>query len=212
MAFLNTTFPALKLKHGITKEIYNPVSITGNGTREVRRKQNKVERFVWNIPSRALFDADKLAIVKFLNTVDQGLKSFLFQDPDYPEFNNAKLGFRSGTTWYFNLPLDSSTAGNHPVLNASGFFGGLSFTKNGTPIGGVTYGVDGTTGLPYVTVPTSINTDTIRVTGPVYLTARFEGNLSYSITAMEKSPLGGTCNVIPSVVTLNDFKLVEVFE
>lgn len=210
MAFVNSIFPVLKLKHGITKEIVDPVMITGNGTREIRRKQNKWERFVWSIPARQLLEADKQAITKFLRLTDMGLKSFLFQDPTYPEFNAAPLTNRSTNTWYLTLPYDATTAGTHPVFNP--VIGGLVFKKNGVTVTATYTGIDGTTGLPYVTITGSVPADTVTVTGPTYSTVRFAGPLAYTITAMAKSPLGGTCNVVPTVVQLADFQLIEVFE
>jgi len=210
MAFTNIIFPTLKLKHGVIKEIVDPVMITGNGAREVRRKQNKWERFVWTIPARYLLEADKTAITKFLRQTDMGLKSFLFQDPTYPEFNATPLTSRSTNTWYLTLPWDTTTAGTHPVFNP--VMSGLVFKKNGVTVTATYTGIDGTNGLPYVTITGSVPADVITVTGPTYSTVRFAGPLRFSIAAMQKSPLGGTCNVVPTVVQLEDFQLIEVFE
>lgn len=209
MAFQNVIFPTLKLKHGAYKEISDPVSITGNGTRELRRKQNRWERFIWTIPSRHLIEADKLAIHKFLRGVNMGLDSFLFQDPTCPELLNAPLKNRSTNTWYLNIPYDSTTPGTHPIMNPR--MSGLVFKKNGVTVTATYSGVD-TAGFPYVTITGSVPTDTITVTGSLYMTVRFNGTLGYTITAMEKSSLGGTCQVVPTVVQLADFQLVEVFE
>jgi hypothetical protein len=210
MAFLNSKFPTLKLKHGVTKEIVDPVSVTGNGAREVRRKQNRWERFVWTIPARNLPNADKDAIYKFLRSTDMGLKSFLYQDPTFPEFNATPLPFRSSGTAYLNLPLDATTAGTHPVFNP--VMGELVFRKNGNVVTATYNGVD-SNGYPYVTITGGLLvTDVLTVTGPIYMTVRFNSTLRYSISAMSPSPLGGTCNVVPSVVELSDFQLIEVFE
>lgn len=210
MAFQSVIFPTLKLKHGITREVVDPVMITGNGAREVRRKQNRWERFVWTIPARNLVQSDIDAIYKFLNGVGKGLDSFLFQDPHYPEFNNAKLANKATTGWYLNLPYDSTTAGTHPVMNP--ILGGLSIKKNGiahavTP----TFAIDGD-GFPIITIPSTSPSDVITISGAVYMTVRFEGTLTTTIAAMQKSTLGGTCNVVPSVSNIQDFRLVEVWE
>ena len=210
MAFQNVIFPDLKMKHGAQKEVVMPISITGNGTREVRRKQNRFERFVWSIPARTLLEADKQAVYKFLNQVNFGLDSFLYKDPTMPELNGAIMTSRSGDTWYLNLPFDSTTAGTHPIMNP--VMGGFTFKKNGIAVTGVTFGGLDTNGLPHITVPTSISTDTITVTGPVYMTARFDSTFSYTITAMAPSPLGATCAPATTMVEMGDIKIVEVFE
>lgn len=208
MAFQNVIFPALKLKHGAYKEISDPVSITGNGTRELRRKQNRWERFIWSIPARHMIEADKVAIYKFLRGVNMGLDSFLFQDPTCPELNLAPLKNRSTNTWYLNIPYDSTTAGTHPIMNP--VMGGLKFRKNGNTVT-ATFAVD-SAGFPYVTITGTVPTDVITVTGPLYMTVRFAGPLGYTIAAMEKSPLPGVCNVVPTVIQLADFQIIEVFE
>lgn len=209
MAFQNIIFPDLKLKHGIHKEIVMPVSITGNGNREVRRKQNRYERFVWSIPARTLLEADKQAIYKFLNQVNYGLDSFLYRDPTYPELNGAIMSYRSGTTWYLNIPFDSTTAGTHPIINP--VMAGLTFKKNAVAVTGVTFAV-GTDGRPYIDVPASVSTDVITVTGPLYMTARFDSTFNFTIAAMIPSPLNASCAPNPSMVELGDFNIVEVFE
>ena len=83
--------------------------------------------------------------------------------------------------------------------------------SNGSNASATFGGVD-SFGFPYVTIIGSTPTDTITVTGPVYMTARFAGPLGFTITAMGKSPLGGTCNVVPTVIQLADFQIIEVFE
>ena len=210
MAFQNVIFPDLKMKHGTSKEIVMPVSVTGNGTRELRRKQNRFERFVWTIPARTLLEADKQAIYKFLNGVNYGLDSFLFRDPTMPELNGAIMTSRSGTTWFLNLPFDSTTAGTHPIMNP--VMGGLTFKQNGVAVTGVTYGGLDSNGYPYITVPGSVITDVITVTGPVYMTARFDSTFNFSISAMAPSPLGASCAPATTMIELGDIKIVEVFE
>lgn len=209
MAFQNVTFPEIKLKHGISREIVVPVSVTGNGNRELRRKMYRHERFIYTIPARTLLEADKQAIYKFFNQVNYGLDSFMFKDPTI-EFNDSKLSFRSGTTWWLNLPFDSTTAGTHPVYNPK--LADLWFKKNTVAVTGVTLSYDTTTGLPYVTVPGSVNTDTITVSGPVYITVRFNGTFTHTTVAMAPSTNGGTCNPVPVMVELGDISLIEVFE
>lgn len=210
MAFSGLTFPTLKLKHGITKEMVDPISITGNGAREVRRKQNKTDRGVWSFPARAMSENDKQALVKFLQQTKMGLDSFYFQDPTYPEFNNAIMPNRSSATFWCKLPYDATTAGIHPIIRP--VIAGLTFKKDGVPVVGVTWSTDSSNGQAYFNVPGANAGSIITVTGPCYFVARFAGTVSYTIAAMERSSLGGDCNVVPTAVQMNDFQIVEVFE
>ena len=208
MAFSAVKFPNLRLKHGNIKEIIDPIAVTGNGTREVRRKINRWDRYTWTIPSRQLLEADKLEVIKFFRQVQSGLTSFLYQDPDFPEFNGHKLGNRSGSTWYLNIPYDLTTPGTHPIMNPQ--MGELTFKLNGVTTAS-TFAIDAN-GYPYVNVPGSSAGSTITVFGNVYLTARFDGSISTTITSMEKSTLNSNCIVKPSVSLMSDIKLIEVFE
>lgn len=209
MAFLAVKFPTLRLKHGNVKEIIDPITVTGNGVREVRRRQNRWDRYSYNIPSRNLYQADKEALVKFYRQVQGGLTSFLYQDPDFPEFNGHTLQNRSTNTWYLNIPYDISTPGSHPILNPQ--LTELVFKLNNVPIG-VTFTIDPSTGFPYVTIPGSNPSSNITVFGPIYITVRFDSSITTTIVAMEKSTLGGSCNVIPTYQSIADIKLIEVFE
>lgn len=209
MAFQAVKFPNLKLKHGNVKEIIDPITVTGNGAREVRRKQNRWDRYSWTIPSRQLTDTDKLALLKFFRQVQSGLDSFLYQDPDFPEFNGHKLQSRSGSTWYLNVPYDLTTPGTHPILNPQ--MGELTFKRNGVTAV-TTYGGLDSNGFPYVTVTGSSASDTITVFGNVYMTARFDSTITTSITAMQKSTINNNCIVTPLVSAISDIKLIEVFE
>lgn len=208
MAFQAIKFPNLKLKHGNIKETIDPITITGNGTREVRRKQNRWDRYSWTIPSRQLIESDKLALIKFFRQVESGLTSFLYQDPDFPEFNGHTLQNRSGSTWYLNVPYDLITPGTHPIFHPQ--LGELTFKVNGTNAS-TTFAID-SNGFPYVTIAGSSSGSTITVYGNVYMTARFDSSITTTITAMEKSTLNNSCIVKPTVSSISDIKLIEVFE
>ena len=208
MSFVAVKFPSLKLKHGNSTSYVNPITVTGNGAREVRRKQYRWDRRIVNIPSRQLLETDIENLTKFYHTVEGGLKSFLYQDPTFPEFNGHPLSNRSGSTWYLNVPFNSTTPGTHPILNPQ--MGELTFKVNGSTVS-ATFGID-TDGFPYVTLPGSSVGSSITVFGPIYLTMRFEGDISNTITAMQKSTLGGTCNVVPYAQSISDITLIEVFE
>lgn len=219
MAFVNTTFPELKLKHGLQKSVVDPVSITGNGTREIRRRQNKWERFVWDIPARNLLEADKQAVLAFLRSVNMGQDSFLYRDPTIPTLTDVKLPRYTGgvNTRQLVIPygvpdslslLDDRL--KHPLYRAS--ITGLTFKKNGTPITGTYVSGFDLTGFRTVSFSGVVGTDTITVSGTPLFVVRFNGTLGWNIQAMSL-PAGGACgDVTPSVVELNDFQLVEVYE
>lgn len=207
MAFSGLTFPQLKLKHGISKQIIDPISVTGNGAREVRRKQNKTDRGVWTFPARNISEADKQALVKFLQQTRMGADSFYFQDPTMPVLVDAKMSSRSTNTFYYNVPFDATTAGNHPIIRPVNV--GLTVKLNGVTTTNYSFAT-GTDGLPYIQVTGATVSDTVTVSGPVYLIGRFSGTVQYSITAMTK--IDNNCTVAPTVVELADFQVVEVFE
>lgn len=207
MAFSNLTFPQLKLKHGISKQIIDPITITGNGAREVRRKQNKTDRGVWSFPARNIYEADKLTLVKFLQQTRMGADSFYFQDPTMPVLQDAVMASRSTNTFYYNVPFDAATPGNHPIIRPVN--AGLTVKLNGTATTSYSFGA-GTDGLPYIQVTGATPSDTVTVSGAYYLVCRFAGTVQYTITAMQK--LDNNCTVTPTVVELGDFQIIEVFE
>lgn len=211
MAYQAVVFPELKLKHGITKEAVDPVSITGNGAREIRRRLNRFDRYVWTIPGRSLLEADKDAVYKFLRGVSMGKDSFLYRDPFIPTLTDAILptvAGAAGTVRAMCLPFDPSTAGTHPIYNPQ--FGGLTFKRNGSPVTPAQLGV--TNGLFLINVTGAISGDSITVSGTPHMTVRFDGTFSERIVAMQLPNVGACGDVYPTVVELGDFRLVEVFE
>lgn len=202
MAFQNIIMPKLKLIHGVQKSVVDPVSVIGNGTRETRRKQNRYERFVWRFPSRSVLQESKQELHQFFRGVSASLDSFLFQDPDFPEFYNTTLTHKTGSTWYLELP------GGHPVFNP--VMGSLTFKVNGVTKA-ATFAIDAD-GRPTVTVTDSTNITGVTVSGPVYLTIRLNSTLSWTISAMDKSPSGADCTPTPLIVDMADIELIEVFE
>ena len=238
MSFQYLTFPELRLKHGTEKAINDPVSITSNGNREIRRKMNKIERYSWTIPSRNLHQEDVEEVVQFYNTVHGSVDSFLFKDPTMPELIEHRLTpvYASGVAT-FGL----YHSGMHPVMNLSDqAFSPVWDISTSTDIiikrNGVVqvwqddYGVQmnidpsaapGYSQYPRTTFFGSTNStvwgmnDVITYTGPIYHTVRFDGVLSYKISAMKKSTQStsiGDNKVVPTVSALGDIKLVEVFE
>lgn len=202
MAFQNVIMPKLKLVHGTSKQIVDPVVVIGNGVRETRRKQNRYERFVWNFPARSILNETKTELYGFFRGVNMALDSFLFQDPDFPEFTSTPLiNQKSGDSWYFETPT------GHPIFNPD--MTNLVFRVGGV-VKTATFAIDAA-GRPVVTVADS-SLGGVTVTGPCYLAVRLGSPIAWSITAMEASPSGAQCTPTPTIVDLSDITLVEVFE
>lgn len=236
MTFQYQKFPTLRLKHGVEKTVNDPVSITSNGNREIRRRINAVERYSWNIPSRNLTQADMETMVNFFSTVRSSTDSFLYRDPTMPQVENLQLiPFTQGGIVYFAM----YHSGYHPILNLTNaglnpywniMQTGVVFRKNGVildPGSAFTLKMNcdpvldlGSTSFqhPRTTIlkassGTWLDTDVITYSGPLYKTVRFDSMVSYRISAMEKSSLiTGTCEVVPTVSEMADIKLMEVFE
>jgi len=202
MAFQNVVMPKIKLVHGVTKQIIDPVTVIGNGNRETRRKQSRYERFVWKFPSRSILKESKVELYEFFKSTNSSLDSFLMTDPDFPEFYETPLVHKTGSVWYLELP------GGHPVFNP--VMGGLSFYKNGV-LAAATFAVDAD-GRPTVTITGTSGVDNVHVNGPVHLTVRLNSALGWSISAMDKSPSGATCTPTPTIVDMADIEIIEVFE
>lgn len=239
MSFQYKIFPELRLKHGVEKTINDPVSITSNGNREIRRKINKTARYSWNIPSRNLMQDEIEAIVKFADEV--GTDSFLYKDPTLPELIDQPLtpmDTGPGTGYWFGL----YHSGLHPVLNLGSYGTGvfeswevgsmlspdIVIKINGVPIDFSigTYGtkMNFTPSLFGSTLPRTFvvnksfqpyfnGSEVVTYSGPLYHAVRFDSMISYRISAMKKSTLlDGPCDVVPVVSELADIKLMEVFE
>lgn len=178
---------------------------------------------MWTIPSRNLVETDKWNLYQFLSSVNYGLDSFLYQDPDYPFFDKVQLYPRSGSTYYLRLPANATDKrnsplnwtpyGNHPVwnINNPNLFTVQQRTGATTEATRTITAVGKDSGGSYLTV-SGVSGNELYLSGPCYMTVRFEGTLSWTITAMEKINNGGTCDVVPMVSSIGDFGLVEVFE
>lgn len=224
MAFQNIVMPKLKLIHGVTKQVVDPVTVIGNGSRETRRKQNRYERFVWRFPARSLLQESKQELYSFFKTTDAALDSFMFQDPDYPEFVNmpliSKVDGGSNPTyvdcWYFDIY--DGTTNPHPLFNHPDT-SLITFMIADTEVlsfGTVEY--HAVSGRPFVrlldsyAISASNGNASPQLTGPCYITARLNSPLTWTISAMDKSPNGTTCTPTPVIVDMGDIELIEVFE
>lgn len=220
MAFTSIVMPKLKLVHGVNKQIVDPVFVTGNGTRETRRKQNRFERYVWNFPSRAITQESKMELYSFFQYVDGSLNSFMFQDPDLPEMYNTPLTQKPTEPewvdhWYFEIPGAPNKPG-HPLFNHVDVTSQLTYKTNNIDV------FEGNTGIQYhpngrpmIWVPDSYalsNSAPLLVSGPIYLTVRLNSALNWTLSAFEQSPFGAACSPAPYIVEMGDIQLVEVFE
>jgi len=230
MSFQYKIFPELRLKHGVEKTINDPVSITSNGNREIRRKVNKTERYSWTIPARNLMQDDMQAIIDFSRSVVSSQHSFLYRDPTMPELVDHPLTkiYANGTQ-YFAL----YHSGLHPVINmeAGGPVSEFDLYNPAVIIkrNGVVYdknSIDwlwnkkmsnlGRPDLPMTCVGSAYNWgvgDTVTFTGPIFHTVRLDSMISYRVAAFEKAfaPISG-CDITPTVSEMADIKLIEVFE
>lgn len=202
MAIDNVLFTNPKLIHGLRKSSSLPTKIVSNGNTEYRIRTNAFERFSWTYPSSTMTDSQLREIYNFWVTREGGLKAFKFQDPDYPNFVDAKLTSAGGSKWYLRIPYDSNTPGTHRIFNLT--IGSTTCTKNGNPATIASAQIE-TTGEPTITVTGSVSTDTIRISGPCYFSVRFDGNLEWSLTGLD-------INNAPVIETYGDINLIEVFE
>lgn len=202
MAIDNVLLTNPKLIHGMSKSSSIPTQIVSNGNTEYRMRTNAFERFTWQWPASTMTDAQLRELYKFWVERDGGLKAFKFQDPDYPNFVSGKLSSAGGTKWYLRIPFDSSTAGLHRIFNLT--IGSMTCTKNGSPATIASAQIE-TNGEPTITVTGSSSGDTIRISGPCYFSARFDSNVSWSLTGLDE-------NNLPVLSTYDTIRLVEVFE
>jgi hypothetical protein len=175
------------LIHGLKRTADRPNTIVANGNTEYRLRRSAFERYTWQYPGSTLMESScgsttfgKLS--QFFADRDGGINSFKFQDPYYPNFVNAKLSNAGGSNWYLRIPVDTNTPGLHRVFNLS--LGSTTATKNGVNTT-ITSASITTAGEPIITINGSTSGDTIRISGPCYLTARFEGPLNYTIAGLK---------------------------
>jgi hypothetical protein len=204
MAFEAATFPSFPMVHDFGRQTIYPVITRTNGTVEWRGTHVRFEKFRWTIPTQTMTVPQKEAIRDFLVQRNHGLSSFRFRDPQLPSLTNAILGYRS-PGWDLYLPFSSSVPGNlHPIWNP--IISELTFTRNGVSVSpsNVSFAITG--GIPQVTIVGSSSGDTIRVSGPIYFTAKLMSPLSQTLAALDHC--GGTNN--PYIYNVNAIELMEV--
>lgn len=216
-------FPELRLKHGIQKSVIDPISITGNGAREVRRRINSSDRFMWTLPARLLLEEDKAAIYEFVyNSLSAPQDSFYFRDPTYPSFSGLMRtrGSPTALNKWFTVPTTflTLTTGRHTMWSAASTTIRNQFkyyrTDTNAEIFPTAISYDSTTGAPYATFSASDVVGPnyrVRFEGPLYFPVRLNGSLQWSIETMIKDG-DDPCDVVPQIIQMNDFQLIEVFE
>jgi hypothetical protein len=231
MAFSSQTAFDLRLKHGITEEWSDPIVITGNGAREVRRRQQKYPRRVWTYQSRVLPVAEYNTMRARLtggtgNANYNSSYSFRILDPLNPYFQETTLTSAGTTYWKMFVKMNSATTDiGHPYYNPilSGQ-NSIQIYKNGAPVNGATCSMVYVDGEPRLNIPGSVITDTILVSGLFFATVRLEGTISATTVTMKTGEWRGThtpastnlfdgnTDVEATYVNLGEFKLIEVWE
>ena len=202
MAVDNVIFPNPKLIHSMKKSSAIPVNIVSNGNTEYRIRTNAFERFSWEWPSSTMTDSQIRTLYQFWVQRGGGLNSFKFQDPDYPNFVDGRLGSAGTTTWFLRVPFDSTTPGQHRVFNLD--LANTTCKKNGTTATISSASINAN-GEPIITVAGSSPSDVIAISGPIYFTARFDSSVEWVLEALDFDNL-------PVISTYSNIKLIEVFE
>lgn len=188
MAFEFIEFPYFPMKHGIRKEIIDPVNIVSNGAYEYRIKRQSWERYKWTLPVQTMTNEQKEDIKSFLLQRSHSLNSFRFVDPDTPAWVDARLAYYSADYVKITTPFDmlsQSVPGTHPLFNTYTFdvtsltfndipwtFTGERTIVNGIPVFGITGG-------------SMAPSDVIRVSGKMYYTVRLNSTVSYALAALD---------------------------
>lgn len=179
-----------------------PVNIVSNGNTEYRIRTNAFERFNWEWPSSTMSDAQIRTLYQFWMERDGGLKAFKYQDPDYPNFVNAKLSNAGTAYWHLRIPFNASTPGQHRVFNFD--LANTTAKLNGTTATISIAAID-SSGEPVIGIPGSTPSDTVTISGPIYLSARFDSSIEWVLEALDE-------NNLPVISTYSNIKLIEVFE
>lgn len=187
MSVDNVVFPSLPLLHGVRRQSVFPTQVvTSNGFQEYRlNRSGDFDRYTWTYPTSTLFhDAEEScqasnttinALYQFWIERNGGLNGFKFVDPNYPEFVDAILQLDSGSDYFLRLPFNDSTPGLHRVWN----FNIPDYTVN---TGSITAAFIDTDGEPKITVSGAVGD--VRISGPCYMTARFDSNIESVMLAL----------------------------
>jgi len=198
----NVLFPIIKTIHGFTRETVQPTNIITNSSgREYRILRSNMPRFMWTYQSTTIEHADMLELESFWADRGGRLRSFKFQDPNYQTFNDAILSSAGGQNWYLRIPHTPSTAGDHRVFN---FDSATTATVDSIPTS-INSASLNTSGEPIITITGTTGSEVVRITGNCYLSARFDVELSWSLSALN-------LDNSPFVDTYQSIILKEVFE
>lgn len=193
--FQNSTFPELKLIHGLQRSYILPTTIVTNGASEYRLNRLSSYRIRWRWPARLIRAEDRKAMATFYTeTAKGGLYSFKFKDPDNFSFNATPLVYSGSSNRFFlRSPLDT-----HPIFHLDA---NVQVLNGSTP---VAFTKEVVNGVPYINAPTF--TSGLTITGTFYYAARFDqGNLDWVMAALNTS----NASVADEVA---DITLLEVFE
>lgn len=197
--FDKATFPECATLTVSKEEIY-PVDVMTNGMNEYRTTPFDWEYYVWTIPSWNIVTETKDSIAKFLRQRRQGLRSFLYQDPNMPRLESNKIGHVAGNQWLLTIAYGHDDVGNHPVFHPGS---DLVVHRNGFQVSNASFSI--VDGRPIVSVPGSVASDVIRVTCDLYFAVRLNSSFGWTIQALNS-------NAQAAIVRHTDIVLKEVFE
>lgn len=237
MAFTPQLMPQPKMVHGVNKQIVDPVFVTGNGVRETRRKQNRYARSVWTYPSNSILEESKWELYKFFTSIDSGLTSFLFIDPEMPYLDRMPLRTLPGETnnWivqpngFYTPQYQDSKWYWFPALKAAPYFfvthssyypveGAQDWKVEITRDNGLTWSDEtsnaafylGNDNVMHLSLDNSWGHNyQVVVSGANVRVGRLNSQLNWTIGAMQLGPDG---KLAPIAVEMGDLQIVEVFE
>lgn len=193
MAYKDIFFPQLRLIHGISKTRGDNTVVFGNGYKEYRIRRSDIDPLTWTFPPRDLTVEDGRELIDFYNSVDGGLDSFKFKDPDDYQWDRFRLEYYKDDKWKVKS------------LSGSPIFKGVIINVHlqDVPQGGSVIQLDDTE--PYISVPGSTSGSKVEVTGEFSYVVRFATGLSYSYNALDS-------NNDTLAVGIDSFQLKEVSE
>ena len=193
MAFMNVQFPELRLIHGISKTRGDNTVVFGNGYNEYRIRRSSIDPWTWTYPARDLIVEDAVELVDFYNSVDGGLNSFKFKDPDDYAWDLMTLEFYKDDKWKVKSNLGS------PISYGTIISAYLGLVDQGAR----TILLDDD--VPYIQIIGSTSGSNVQISGTFTHVARFASPLTYSMNALD-------VNNDTLAVGISAFSLKEVDE
>lgn len=209
MAFTTDVFPVPPTIHDIRRTVIDPVQVITNGSYEQRIKRQRFERFTWEIPTQTMTNAQKENMRAFISEHNNGLDSFLYNDPELSNMTEVPLLLVPGTTtdYYakFGMTKTGGTAvvGNHPIFypGTEGVDFNLIDNSGTIPVNEYSFVVEN--GIPMFRFST-LPTGPVKITGSVPFVVRVDSSFSETAMALD-------CNNDSTHHSVNSIKLISVF-